>query len=100
FHPDHFKIYLKHSRGKGPCFIFIARLNGPFCPFHAMFKFATERHKLFPTSLPLFLTPEGVPMTASWFLNHLRLILVHAVFPQVSSQVTLFESGWPLEPPH
>ncbi|MEQ2252974.1 hypothetical protein ILYODFUR_027297 [Ilyodon furcidens] len=37
-----------------------------------MFKFAINRHKLFPTCLPLFLTPEGVPMTASWFLNHLR----------------------------
>ncbi|MEQ2257483.1 hypothetical protein ILYODFUR_035302 [Ilyodon furcidens] len=46
-----------------------------------MFKFVIKRHKLFPISMSLFLTPEGVPMTAIWFLNHLRLILVQCNLP-------------------
>ncbi|MEQ2308601.1 hypothetical protein AMECASPLE_029809 [Ameca splendens] len=45
------------------------------------------------TFMPLFLTPEGFLMIASWFLKFLRQTLFSATFPLVSSHVTHLESG-------
>ncbi|MED6291630.1 hypothetical protein CHARACLAT_025529 [Characodon lateralis] len=45
FYPENLKLYFKHTKGKSPCFTFIAHLDGPFCPFQAMFTFALKRHK-------------------------------------------------------
>uniref|UniRef100_A0A096M1W8 Core-binding (CB) domain-containing protein n=1 Tax=Poecilia formosa TaxID=48698 RepID=A0A096M1W8_POEFO len=76
FFPDHYSLYLKHSKGKGPVSVIIARLDCQFCPFLAMFEYALNRHKIYPRSAPLFLTPEGLPMSSSWFLKFLRETLI------------------------
>lgn len=81
FYPDHYDLFIKHSKVKGLCTISIARLGGSFCPFHSMFKFVCRRHKLSPLSIPLFLNPEGFPMTAAWFICHLRQTLALCSLP-------------------
>ncbi|XP_043961459.1 uncharacterized protein PB18E9.04c-like [Gambusia affinis] len=81
FHPDYYSLDLKHSKAKGACTIFVARINGPFCPFLAMFKFALLRRKVSFPSEALFLTPEGNPMSTTWFLKHLRLLLAAINLP-------------------
>ncbi|XP_032404189.1 uncharacterized protein LOC116709643 [Xiphophorus hellerii] len=81
FHPDFYSLTLKHSKSKGACSIIIARNNKSFCPFLAMFKFALLICKISCGSESLFLTPEGNPMTATWFIKHLRLLLAANNFP-------------------
>lgn len=61
FHPDFFSLSLKHSKSKGACSIVVARNNGPFCPFLAMFHFALLRRKISFPSESLFLTPKALP---------------------------------------
>ncbi|MED6253236.1 hypothetical protein ATANTOWER_024936 [Ataeniobius toweri] len=61
FYPVHFKLYFKHIKGKGPCFISIARLNGLFSPFQAMFSFVLKRHKSAHPSCPFSLLQKEFP---------------------------------------
>lgn len=75
FYPEYFNLHLKHSKGKGACNIIIARLSTPFCPFKAMSVYVKQRIKRASPHLPLFLTPEGTPMTSSWFLSHFHTVL-------------------------
>ncbi|MEQ2289088.1 hypothetical protein AMECASPLE_029481 [Ameca splendens] len=59
--------------------------------------FCSQMSQISSPFMPLFLTPEGVPMIASWFLKFLRQTLFYATFPLVSSQVTHSESVQPLQ---
>ncbi|MEQ2304867.1 hypothetical protein AMECASPLE_031771 [Ameca splendens] len=59
--------------------------------------FCSQTSQIISPFMPLFLTPEGVPMIASWFLKFLRQTLFNATFPLGSSQVTHSESGQPLQ---
>lgn len=81
FHVNYYSLSLKHTKSKGACTIVIARTDGPFCPFLAMFKFVLLRHKLGFSPEPLFLTPEGFPMSSAWFLKHLKLLLAASNLP-------------------
>ncbi|MED6291139.1 hypothetical protein CHARACLAT_020471 [Characodon lateralis] len=88
FYPDHFKFYLKQTKTKGPCFISIAHLDGPFSkPYSLLLSNVTKSaHPARP-----FLTPEE--FLASWSLKFLGQTLFSAIFPLVSSQVTHSELG-------
>lgn len=75
FHPEHYSIQLKHSKGKGARSIIIARMSGQFCPFKSMASYSRSRSKMGPYSPPLFLIPDGAPMSTSWFTKHFKSIL-------------------------
>uniref|UniRef100_A0A087Y3N6 Tyr recombinase domain-containing protein n=1 Tax=Poecilia formosa TaxID=48698 RepID=A0A087Y3N6_POEFO len=93
FHPDFYSLSLKHSKTKGACTIVVARTNGQLCPFRAMFKFALLRHQLSGLPDPLFLTPEGLIMSAAWFLKHLRFLLAACHLPPSQFSGHFFRIG-------
>lgn len=76
FHPDFYSLSLKQSKSKGPCTIVIARIGSPFCPFRSMLNYLNLRGKQLP-SAPLFITPEGHPMSRRWFIRNLNVAIQH-----------------------
>ncbi|MED6243970.1 hypothetical protein ATANTOWER_032007 [Ataeniobius toweri] len=78
-------------------FHFHCSLRWPVLSIPSHVHFCSQTSQISSPFMPLFLTPERVPMIASWFLKFLRQTLFYATFPLVSSQVTLSESGQPLQ---
>lgn len=72
----HFTLFLKHSKtdksGQGTI-IYISESNGVFCPLSSMRTYLQSRPRAAPQE-PLFVTPEGRPMSRAWFACHLRLL--------------------------
>lgn len=75
FFPNHYSLFLKHSKAKGTCSIVIARTGSLFCPFKAMVRYVRLRSSF--TALPLFLTPGNNPMSRIWFVKHLKKVIIH-----------------------
>ncbi|KAG9262830.1 hypothetical protein AMEX_G24742 [Astyanax mexicanus] len=76
FSPTHYNIFLKHSKSdpmrKGVT-ITITKLNGSLCPFDSMVRFLTSHPHT--SAAPLFILPNGLPMTKHWFREHLSRVL-------------------------
>lgn len=77
FSPHLFTVFLKHSKtdslGAGAT-ITLSRSNSNYCPFTSMVRFLKVRpcrHKL----SPLFVLPDGIPMSKEWFRIHLAAVL-------------------------
>ena len=79
FHPSHYCLFLKRSKGKGSCSIIVARTRSHFCPYKSMVKYLRLRSS--PDSSPLFLTPSNNPMSQNWFMQHLRKVLQQCNLP-------------------
>lgn len=76
FSPCHFTVFLKHSKtdvsGKGVS-ITISKSNCNYCPFTSMVRYLKvrpTRHKF----SPLFMLPNGFPITKEWFRIHLSAV--------------------------
>lgn len=77
FSPNFFTIFLKHSKndsmGSGVS-LSLYKNDYQFCPYSSMIKYLKIRLR---TSLqsPLFILPNGAPITKVWFSSHLATVL-------------------------
>ena len=76
FSPHFFTIFLKHSKtdsSEAGVFIKTCRLNTCFCPYSSMTRYLKI---CLPTlDSPLFILPNGLPMTALWFREYLAFVI-------------------------
>jgi hypothetical protein len=77
FSPNFFTLFLKYSKndslGSGIS-ITISKIGNNFCPFSSMLRFLKVRPKSSGHS-PLFLLPNGAPLSKAWFRSHLVSVL-------------------------
>ena len=75
--PRHFSIFLKQSKsdslGAGVT-ITISKIDNSLCPYASMLHYLKLRQCTSPVS-PLFILPNGLPMTKEWFRIHLAKVV-------------------------
>lgn len=83
FSPTFYTLNLKHSKTGGTgagVSIKISRIDDSICPFKAMINFLKSRPFSLPDS-PLFILPNGLPMTKDWFRTHLASVVASCSLP-------------------
>lgn len=77
FSLKYYTPFLKHSKndskGSGVTLTF-SKINNNFCPFLSMIKFLKTRPRT-SNHAPLFILPNGAPLSNSWFRTHLASAL-------------------------
>ena len=106
FFARHFSIFLKRSKsdslGVGATII-ISRINNSLCPYASMLLYLKLRQRTPPES-PLFILPNGRPMTKEWFRVHLAKVVEGCGLPsplytghsfRIGAATTAAEQGLP-----
>ena len=106
FSARHFSIFLKRSKsdslGAGVTII-ISRINNSLCPYASMLLYLKLRQRTPPES-PLFILPNGRPMTKEWFRVHLAKVVEGCGLPsplytghsfRIGAATTAAEQGLP-----